>query len=97
MVNGTLTLWGNGAVTLPKEWREQYGTKHFMAIETSAGLLIRPILEVEYYENSPTDFGLHFPMGMEPQRFLKLMDAAEKELKTEKRRKTRKSHRNTHG
>lgn len=97
MVNGTLTLWGNGAVTLPKEWREQCGTKHFMAVETPAGLLIRPILEVEYYENSPTDFGLHFPMGMEPQRFLGLMNAAEKELKTARKQKTRKPRRTIHG
>ncbi len=97
MVNTTLTLWGNGAVTLPKEWREQFGTKHFMAVETPTGLLIRPIMEAEYYENSPTDFGLRFPMGMEPQRFLKLMDTAEKELKMERGQKTRKPRRNTHG
>ncbi|MFH0770551.1 MAG: AbrB/MazE/SpoVT family DNA-binding domain-containing protein [Candidatus Peregrinibacteria bacterium] len=98
MINGTLTLWGNGAVTLPKEWREKYGTKHFFAREDAQGyLVIMPIVEVEYYESSPKDFGLRFPMGMSPQRFLELMNAAEGKLKTEDRRKTRTSRRKTHG
>lgn len=92
-----LTLWGQGAVTLPKEWRQQFATKHFMAVVTSDGLLIKPIVEVEYYENSPTDFGLRFPMGMKPERFLELMDEGEKELKAEKRKNTRKPRRRTHG
>jgi hypothetical protein len=37
-------MWGQGAVTLPKKWRSQFDTKHFLAMETSEGLLIQPIL-----------------------------------------------------
>ena len=61
----TLNLWGNGAVTLPKEWREQFPTRHFLAVSTPEGLLIKPILDVEYYEGKDGSVGLKFPMGVE--------------------------------
>lgn len=59
-----LTLWGQGAVTLPKAWRDQFDTKHFMAVVTPDGLLIKPIVFTEYYEKSPTHVGVRFPMGI---------------------------------
>ena len=65
MVSQALHLWGQGAVTLPKEWRDQFPTKNFMAVETPEGLLIKPIVDIEYYENKNGDFGLRFPMGIE--------------------------------
>lgn len=69
----TLNLWGNGAVTLPKEWRDRYPTKNFLAIEDDSGnLVIKPIVEVEYYE-SEKGFGLKFPTGIEAGELLKLI------------------------
>ena len=75
MTSETLKLWGNGAVTLPKEWRERYGTKHFLARENERGyLVIMPILDVEYWEKEDGSCGLHFPHGIEMGEFGKLMD-----------------------
>lgn len=88
-------LWGQGAVTLPKAWRDRCGTKLFMAVETPAGLLIKPIVEVEYYENSPKDFGLRFPQGMETEKFLQLFKKAHEKVTTEE--KIAKRHRKRHG
>lgn len=81
MIDETLTLWENGAVTLPKEWRERYGTKHFIAKENERGfLVIMPILDVEYYENADGSFGLHFPSGIEMGEFVKIMDKMERHI-----------------
>lgn len=77
MVSKALTLWPNGVVTLPKEWRERYGTKHFLAKETKEGyLVIMPILDVEYWEKKDGSFGLHFPHGIEAGELRRLMDEA---------------------
>lgn len=95
MISKTLSLWGRGAVTLPKEWRDRFRTKNFLAIETPDGLLIKPIEEVEYYEKSPTHFGLRFPMGIEAGRLLELMNEAERSIRRKGGR--RKSRRRTHG
>jgi len=85
MVDETLTLWDNGAVTLPKEWREKYGTRHFIARENERGyLVIMPILDVEYWEKSDGSFGLHFPTGIEAGELLKLWDEAEKNIPKKK-------------
>lgn len=74
MISETVNLWGNGAVTLPKLWRERYKTRHFMARENKRGNLeIVPILEVEYYEDKGGNFGLRFPMGMEAGKLLKTL------------------------
>ncbi|MCA9370339.1 MAG: hypothetical protein KC680_00055 [Candidatus Peregrinibacteria bacterium] len=81
MFSETLSLWGNGSVTLPKEWRTRYQTKHFMAEETPEGyLVIKPILDVEYYEEEDGVFGLRFPMGMSAEEFLDRFNQAEKNL-----------------
>lgn len=65
MISETLTLWDNGAVTLPKEWRKRYGTKHFIAKENAEGhLVIMPIVDAEYYEKDKQTFGLKFPTGI---------------------------------
>jgi len=92
MTSETLTLWENGAVTLPKEWRERYGTKHFMAKENDQGyLVIMPIIDVEYYEEKNGSFGLRFPTGIEAGELLKLMKQADKDIRNERRTKKKKT------
>lgn len=92
MVHDTLTLWGNGAVTLPKEWREKYGTKHFLAREDAQGyLVIMPIVDVQYYEQADGTCGLKFPGGIEAGEFLRLFEQATVSLSAEDRKKRRKS------
>jgi len=64
----TLTMFNTGQVTLPKLWREKWGTKHFLAKETDKGLLIEPIDEkknddVVYYENEK-EFGIYCKNGL---------------------------------
>jgi len=87
MTSETLTLWENGAVTLPKEWRERYGTRHFLAKENERGyLVIMPIIDVEYYENTDGSFGLRFPSGIEMGEFVKLMKKANKNILEEEKR-----------
>ena len=86
MVDETLTLWDNGAVTLPKAWREKYGTRHFIARENERGyLVIMPILDVEYWEKKDGSFGLHFPTGIEAGELLDLMKKAEKNIARKER------------
>lgn len=82
----TLNMWGNGAVTLPKRWREQFPTKHFMAVATPEGLLIKPILDVEYYEDE-RGFGLRFPMGIQASELLNMMEEAEENIGSSSRKK----------
>jgi hypothetical protein len=52
MISQTLSLWTNGAITLPKKWRDKFPTKHFMAQENKRGNLeISPIINTEYWED----------------------------------------------
>ena len=96
MTAKTLSLWGNGAVTLPKEWRDQYPTKHFIAEQTSKGLLIKPIMsdesgeddDVEFWEKSDGSFGLHFPKGMDMKEILRRWDKAMKNIELMKAKKS---------
>jgi len=89
MISETLSLWGNGAVTLPKEWRERYDTRHFIAKENEKGyLVIMPILDVEYYEEADGSFGLRFPTGIEAGELIKLWKQGMKEIE-KKEKKTR--------
>lgn len=75
MISEILNLWSNGAITLPKEWRERYQTKHFIAKENERGNLeIMPVVDCEYYEDDKGNFGLRFPHGIEAGELLKLMD-----------------------
>jgi bifunctional DNA-binding transcriptional regulator/antitoxin component of YhaV-PrlF toxin-antitoxin module len=91
MVSKALTLWPNGVVTLPKEWRERYKTKHFLAKETKEGyLVIMPLadvskVDIEYWEDADGNCGLHFPHGIEVGEFIKLWDQAEANIAAEDR------------
>lgn len=80
MISQALSMWGNGAVTLPKKWREQFPTTNFMAQEVPHGLLIKPILDVEYWEKSDGSFGLHFPKGIEAGKLAELMRIAIRDI-----------------
>jgi hypothetical protein len=62
----TLKLFGTGQITLPKAWRDKFKTEHFIAQETSQGLLIKPMVEDGYfYESGDGEFGISFPLGMD--------------------------------
>ena len=78
MFSVTLNLWGQGAVTLPKQWRDRYPTEHFMATETADGyLLIKPILDAVYYEDDE-GFGVRFPMGISASELVEKMKDIQK-------------------
>ncbi len=91
MTSETLTLWENGAVTLPKEWRERYGTRHFLAKENERGyLVIMPIFDVEYYEEPDGTCGVRFPSGIEMGEFAELWKEGMKKVAIEKKGTKRK-------
>jgi len=51
----TLKSFNTWQITLPKKWREKYNTKNFLAEETEAWLLIKPLWnkdDIIYYENN---------------------------------------------
>jgi len=90
MISKTLNLWANGAVTLPKKWRERYKTKHFLARENKRGNLeISPIVDAQYWEDDKDNFGLRFPTGIEAGEFLKLWKAATKKIEQKEKRRHR--------
>ena len=81
MISTTLSLWGKGAVTLPKKWRDRFQTKNFLAEEDAGGnLVIKPLEDVIYYEKNGR-IGLHFPRGMDGHEFLARLKKAEKSLR----------------
>lgn len=91
MISETLNLWSNGAVTLPKEWRDRFPTKHFLAKENARGYLeIMPILDIEYYESPDGGCGLRFPMGMEMGEFIDRFEEAKKNVERGERKRSRK-------
>ena len=72
MISETVNLWENGAITLPKAWRDRYRTKHFIAKENKKGNLeIIPIVDAQYVEEENGDFSLLFPTGMSADELLK--------------------------
>jgi len=73
----TLKMFNTGQITLPKSWRDQYKTTHFVAKETKNGLLIQPMIQDEdviYYEDEG-GCGLKFPKGIDPQILINMIDA----------------------
>ena len=84
MISTTLSLWGKGAVTLPKKWRDRFQTKNFLAKEDDSGnLVIQPLQDVVYYEKKGR-VGLHFPQGMPINEFLDRFKTAEKKMRQRK-------------
>ncbi len=76
----TLKIFGTGQITLPKAWREQYKTDHFVAQETSQGLLIKPLVDTFYYEDGDDYFGLNFPMGIDAKELARNLEKANGDL-----------------
>lgn len=68
----TLSMFNTGQVTLPKAWREKFGTKKFMAKETPDGLLIKPLTsdETVYYEDK-SGFGIYCEKGLDVEKIKK--------------------------
>lgn len=54
----------NGSITIPKELRDEYPTRHFIVERSPNGILLKPILNVEYWEKEDGSFGVHFPYGI---------------------------------
>ncbi len=71
----TLKMYNAWQITLPKRWRSQYDTEHFVAIENEDGsLIIKPMTLQKkdnsvYYENEDW-FGVYFPDGVPAQDLL---------------------------
>lgn len=67
-MNHTLKLFNTWQVTLPKNWRDKYDTKLFIAEETEKWLLIKPIINegVIYYENNDW-FGIYSENWINPK------------------------------
>jgi hypothetical protein len=76
MITQTLSMYGQGAVTLPKQWRDQHPTKHFLAVETADGLLIKPIIDVTYFEEKDGTRGIRFPMNADGHEILNMIRKA---------------------
>jgi len=77
----TLKIFGTGQVTLPKIWREKFKTDHFVAQETSEGLLIKPLVEDGFfYELEDGEFGLNFPLGLDAKTVLNNLKKANEKI-----------------
>ncbi len=89
MTTKTLNLWGKGAVTLPKEWREKHPTKIFTVNISDDELVIRPIFpqqkrpkeRIIYYEEPDGSFGLHFPYGIPASELVKRLKEADAKIR----------------
>lgn len=81
---------------MPKKWRDRFPTKNFLAVETKEGLLIKPITEIEYYEDEG-GFGLRFPHEMDPHELLKMFKTANKKVALEERAKRVRKPKRKHG
>jgi len=68
----TLKLFNTGQITLPKAWRDQFQTKHFVGVETEDGLLIKPLQtdELVYFENKD-GMGLYCDKGLPVEDIVK--------------------------
>lgn len=98
MVLATLSVQKTGMITLPKKWRDRNPATQVLVEDTPNGLLIRPISEIEYYEEPDGSFGLRFPLGMDMSRFLhefqsarKRVEAKEDALKKNKKKRPQRS------
>jgi hypothetical protein len=84
-------------MTLPKKLRGKFQTIHYIAQEVPDGVLLRPVEEVQYYENPDGSFGVKFPYGIEAGKLAKMMRKAMKELDQEEKKKKSRKPRRSHG
>jgi bifunctional DNA-binding transcriptional regulator/antitoxin component of YhaV-PrlF toxin-antitoxin module len=80
MVLATLSVQKTGMITLPKKWRDRNPGTTMIAKETPEGLLIKPLIDVEYWEDAKGNFGLHFPSGIDAREFLDMYKKASKRV-----------------
>ena len=88
LISETLSMWGNGAVTLPKKWRTRFGARHFFAQENELGyLVIKPVLteDVVYYEDEEGPH-LHFPHGIPAETLAQQFQEAHERITAEEKR-----------
>ncbi len=83
MYSTTITLRPNGSMTLPKKLRGKHQTIHYIAMEVPEGVLLKPIDEIEYYEENGGSFGVRFPNGIEMKRLLSMIKEANADLDRE--------------
>jgi len=82
-------MWGNGAVTLPKKWRDRFQTKNFLAEEDASGnLTIKPVDSIAYYENDDGSFGVRAPHGIPMETFLGMFKKAHATVTAEEKKKS---------
>jgi bifunctional DNA-binding transcriptional regulator/antitoxin component of YhaV-PrlF toxin-antitoxin module len=86
MIYTTLSVQKTGMITLPKKWRDKNPSTQMVAEERPDGLLIKPLLDMEYWEDERGNFGVHFPMGI---RAGELADRMEEGLKSMKKKSSR--------
>ncbi|MDO8649264.1 MAG: hypothetical protein Q7R81_05790 [Candidatus Peregrinibacteria bacterium] len=91
----SLKLHSNGSVTLPKAWREQFPTHHFIALVRPEGLLLKPLLDVVEYEGEDGSFGLRFPTGIPAEELLTMVQSGNRAL--EKKGKSSRKRSKRHG
>ena len=87
MYSTTITLRPNGSMTLPKKLRGKYKTIHYIAIEVPEGVLLKPLEEIEYYEEKGGSFGLRFPYGIDAGRLADMFDDANRRIDAEEKKK----------
>lgn len=100
MYSKTITLRPNGSLTLPKKIRSKHKTIHYIMMEVPQGVLLKPIEEIEYYEEADGSFGLRFPNGIDAGKLATMMGTAMKELEKEghwDKKKKKKSTRSARG
>lgn len=95
MFSKPIKLWGNGAITIPKKWREKWGTDSFMLEENAKGyLVIKPISltdekdDILYWEGDDGSCGLHFPGGMPADEVLRRFQEANNRLNAEEQQRS---------
>lgn len=85
MVYATLSVQKTGMITLPKKWRDRNPSTTMIAEETPEGLLIKPLLDMKYWEDEKGNFGLHFPTGIRAGVLAEQMEAAMQKIRSEKK------------
>ena len=86
MNSTAITLRPNGSMTLPKKMRSKYNTMHYIAMEVPEGVLLKPVEEIQYYEEADGSFGLRFPMGIEAGKLASMMKKANKQMEKKAKR-----------
>lgn len=69
----TLSMYGQGVITLPKAWREKTKTKKFIAREQGNQLILEPLTEAENLKMLTENPSFYF-LKDEPDLYNDLVD-----------------------